>query len=341
MDERGKYKPPEAIEQSQQEIEETATNPEEQKSLEVALEKLAIIEDPDFHDFAVRFVSSEEYQHILQEGRFFSQKEVYRPNIGNYDLVDEEVKNFQQWLEHWLKLANTYNKFEQRRHGWATVTDQLTDWGISTKIMREYEELLGQLRTAHTNTLANIQEQQRNISDVRSQTMANFRERLLEKYKYLFMEFSEPEGSVGQSRLKERFTEEQIQTIQNFLHSSDFLDSPENLRSLINAIAYEEEVKGPSWDRTEQYHLLLIFSQEALSSRANQYRREWGHLRNETESEPHMLLGTVALVPNKELYQQIANLSSHAGEWAHPILDRHGIVRYPRQETAEEIEAEN
>ena len=137
--------------------------------------------------------------------------------------------------------------------------------------------------------------------------------------------------------------ESNLKILNEFLEGPDYLEKDKsNLRKVINALAY-----SPKQYRRDsrQYHLALVLDVSGASVGGSALNREWGYVGGATDwrgkstyEKGNAILGAVATMPNKELWQEMSELSSHAGEMAHPILDRNGVVRWPEPSKQEEDE---
>lgn len=87
----------------------------------------------------------------------------------------------------------------------------------------------------------------------------------------------------------------------------------------------EAAMKREGWDRP--YHLALIVSNDAIDFPSIMDR--WVSIPEGKRGQGQYLLGAVACLPDKELWRQMSILAERAGEFAHPILDSRGNVRYP------------
>lgn len=108
-------------------------------------------------------------------------------------------------------------------------------------------------------------------------------------------------------------------------------DSPEAIRYRINKAAYAYQPKPKDIMNQEgfdrQYHIAMVFAHSVIDDPTE--HDSWSRFTNKGDTASS-LLGAVACMPNKELWQEMSKISSEASDWAHPIFDSHGIIRYPR-----------
>lgn len=63
------------------------------------------------------------------------------------------------------------------------------------------------------------------------------------------------------------------------------------------------------------------------------YYANWRKLNTEERVDEYKIsdhfLGTIVIMPNKELIKNVIEMFSHGGELAHPVFDHAGNLKYP------------
>lgn len=124
-------------------------------------------------------------------------------------------------------------------------------------------------------------------------------------------------------KLKGSLVEQYIKGLFQFTSGNN---SQASVRSAINALSYmEKDENVVGWNR--QYHIVLVFSDRVLRDNQIEENPNWGNVNME---DPEGCLGAIAIMPNRELWQEMCEKSAQAGERAHPVFDSIGVVRYPK-----------
>jgi len=122
--------------------------------------------------------------------------------------------------------------------------------------------------------------------------------------------------------------ESALQSISAFLADSSAQASREELRKVFHDMVHT------SWENEGRvpYHMALVFGQEAISESESYGKSHWRYLEDQgTHQQPpeEFLLGAIAIMPNKEIWQEMIAKSQHAGPLAHVVFDCKGNVRFP------------
>ena len=112
----------------------------------------------------------------------------------------------------------------------------------------------------------------------------------------------------------------------------------EEIRSIFREAAHSssgEDTNREDDQTLRPYHLATIFDTNALSN--NSYNSgvtkngaEWSNLNYLSAASGEHLLGTIAILSDREVMQSLLRHAKTAGEWAHAIFDKNGNVRYPK-----------
>lgn len=123
------------------------------------------------------------------------------------------------------------------------------------------------------------------------------------------------------------FSEDSLRVIHDFLTTDTFEHT--SLREVIHAIAYARLGKDRD---SAQYHIAMVFNTAGIYG----LEHAWANLdqrmiklNNLTPSQ--CILGAIALMPNKELWETMITADAQAQDASHPIFDRNGVVRYPSE----------
>jgi hypothetical protein len=352
---------------------ETEIQPNQERlSEETARSKLTILENPDFKDFAVRFMGIKEYRRFFENGILEGREATIFGKERARRLMNENTwqPSFREYVE----------SAQKRRHGWEDVAYDQTNWPESNLDMTAYNKLIEELKKTHREASGNpdkrvaVLEKFRekvtpwihsvipmrnavnnygdlklmasedfpeiNMQDVvnESDKVENFEDRQ-EVFQRFFPNSSDTlqrQWRLLQTKLVESNTDAgNVAIIDDFLSDEEYLTRDrENLRKVINAIAF-----GPKLSRqSSQYHVALILDIEGAAVGGASLQRSWGYLGGlkdykdqPTYKKERAVIGAIATVPNKEIFQEMTELSSHSGSIAHPIFDAQGVVRWPRQ----------
>lgn len=300
--------------------EEPSSEQIESNSETVATKKLEKLMSPDCPDFAVRFANIEEYRKVMNEGKFVSTL-AWKSEVGaSYTSTGERVSAFESWLK------NGSRRWE------ATIAKQ-TEWDISAANLRDYENLMWDFKEIHQ------QVKSEGVKDIRAETINRFRDHIQKWKKYRTFVYAPPTmGKMIAAALSdlpdyetERFDSESVEKVRSFFESKQPV-SRKQLRKVVQLITNAEE-KVTEDDRSSmkyhsrQYHVAMIVDSAGIMEHSRFH--DYAHFQ-QTAVEDN-LLAIVAIMPNKELWQEIRDRSSKGGKLAHAIFDSKGILRYPAE----------
>ncbi len=145
-----------------------------------------------------------------------------------------------------------------------------------------------------------------------------------------------------QINIIKRYGEENLRIVAEWLKNPNYLDGKDNLRKVMWALS-----TAPSVDEdpeARQYHLAVIYGIDALSPGDSGWGMGWQNInenrsqRNSTEEQSvlaQQMLGAISVMPDKQLYQRMSELSASAGDFSHPVFDSLGYVRWPKNKGEE------
>lgn len=172
----GGYRPEDTVIEPEAHEETPPVETEESPERSIAKRKLSVLENPNFRDFAVRFVDRAEYDAILAN-QALGGKEVFvfqsnPENYGKTPFIAGRIpeSNLSPSFSEYLALG--------RDLGWYTVAEAQTDWHYSLESLRNSQLFLSLLRKAHKSA----QEDEDKTQPIRSRTLSRFREYLKEEF---------------------------------------------------------------------------------------------------------------------------------------------------------------
>lgn len=180
------------------------------------------------------------------------------------------------------------------------TSGDLTNWsGILDHDLKTSDELMFALRAAHGK------------SNSRKSFQSMLPEELLDV----------------KDRLWKTLSPKDIPKIDRFI-TDPSLYSKENYRALLNDVG--RHVASERDENTAQYHIMAVFSPTTIGDETSGYGfNDWKVLRK--GAKPSDLLAAYAMLPQKDLYKDMIELSSDAGELTHPIFDNQSILRWPSE----------
>ncbi|MDO8183481.1 MAG: hypothetical protein Q7T49_00655 [bacterium] len=146
--------------------EETKTEIEQENSQQIAQEKLEILKSPEFKEFAIRFMTQEEYAKMMTAGQFMPGREVYVFNETNGNSV-----SFAEYLD-------------ENKGDWREAIYKQTEWSHGNVDLNMADEFLKGLRKAHEKVLQESSDKK----DIRKKVLVIFRENLENYLKQLSLE---------------------------------------------------------------------------------------------------------------------------------------------------------
>lgn len=275
----------------------------ERQSLDVAKSKLEKILNPMFDAFAVRFMNIAEYEQMMTEERFqASEVLVFRPRRGEPKLYE----NFSDFLA-WSK------------RNWYDVIRHFTDWDCSGIQALTHDALSKLLWQAHEEAL----QLEPNPQVIEKQTIAMFRKKL----KVFLKDFTRND------KFHVRTAKQQL-----LWRNREYPSTMQEIRTILREAAHsssgeDAHERGKGNDASRPYQLAMIIDPNALL--ANSYNSgvtkngaEWSNL-NRFDGDGNHLLGTIAIMSDREIMQSLLLCSKTGGKWAHAVFDKYGGIRFP------------
>jgi hypothetical protein len=352
--------PEEEIEKTNISGQEQVLSPEEQGSLEVAKRKLARLLDPEFKDFAVRFMTSQEYMEMVENRKitkgeaFVFTKSDQDDGISFKDYLDKANGDWLRTIERqteWshssfnIEMASNFvsmlNRSRQQvKETQGGVPDNYREEVIKDfrkslihllRIGLEGNDPLNSLSRDVMASLPNDEAEQASRSAFDSRMTPEQRQERDEYWKRLRQNIDE--GS------RERYGEQNWEIFKNFYQDENWLKTKGNLRLLYNALCRVNNPKIDDYFRlatggyqNKQYHVAAVFDLSAIGFKGSWSHEKWGLLQasQEDDQSAAQLQGAISVMPIKEMWEEMVEVSSHAEAMAHPIFDSYGLVRYPK-----------
>lgn len=326
----------------------------EHKSPEhLAEEKLQRLESNSFDAFAVRFMNIEEYQRLL---------------------IEQNPPAPREWNEF---RYQTFREFmRDSSEDWQTSVEFLTDWTPSTEGLDMQKELVHRIEKAKQGAKREIEKNPElgKTTTVRQQAMKSFQKNLLwemEKEatvrsavipqlsaqiqlenqggKYgVFSEIIMKERTKLLTRddldaLKKEYAdptnktalpEETVIAIHKFFTNPEDITKQE-LRAIVQELAEMRgsETFGFRGTKTRQYQVGVIFELQDTSNGMGE-TQYWN--QGELGAENH-ILGAIVTTPNRELLEKVVQIASKSGDRAHPVIDSHNLVQFPKNSRGKQI----
>lgn len=354
------YKNPEL-----QNNEEKQFSPEQlEYSEKIAKEKLEKILDPNFSDFAVRYMNIEEYKQILETGEIKNEVTVY----GGNSPLKENVNNFLNDA-HWRVESHTNSEIISgisRNAIWKLtqniklIESENKKKNFDQKMELIREQILDYLNTFHRISHINnfvdpksffnkmsflSEQQQKDIRDnfinkigtshyVDYDFVDDFTKEKLSEYNLNNKQKNVVKEYLNSLELELKIGKENMQVITDFKNNNEFLKEKNNLRKLITAIGF---VFDPfSGQQHRQYHLAVIFDSKTFGLKSSKWIDQWTQFDDNTneklsESEKGKgILGAISIIRLKETYKEMIELEKGSGDFAHPVFDSSGTLRWPK-----------
>ena len=328
-------------------------SPEIQESKEAALAKLKILMDPNLRRFGVRLVSEAEYRSIMETHDLQNREvAIKRPGgiIGS-EAISEVYQNFLEYLksgnklEYDKKLEKLGLSVHKDEDPWFQRIADQSRWTESGVKQHTHHMLLELFKEARKE--ASKQKKEKAGGKVKDLTNKEFRERFMEmvdnggiaglpirtvdgspKKIQIKQLFEKKEPTSKESLLKD-IPEEDLQVIREFFENPDF-GGAGKIRRFINVFSrLAPHLVERSSRPEEQYELALIFDDKIVQDDPSASFDHWGRLPK-GKTNGTSLLGAIVIIPDKERVKEFVDISKTAGEWAHPVFDRNGVVSYPK-----------
>ena len=281
----------------------------QKESIKIAIWKLHKIMEPSYSAFSVRFVNIEEYKEIITNGCLPEAKEIFVFGQNSRNKLSK-----QSYMHHVESSHKDFFSFaDYLKFGWENgdsreyVARVQTNWEIGN-----YNLFSTQLLFSYFKKTKEEMRDKKLTKDKYNKYFANsLRDKIVSESRYNIKE------TVKKSK--------EWSVIRNFINNPDFLfENPNNLRTLFNALAYAKYEQ-----QTKQYHIAVIYDSDAVVpiSDGNNYHH-WSNISS--DSKPHHIVAAIAVMPNKELWNKMTEISSGSGKLAHPIFNRTGELKWPK-----------
>lgn len=359
------YKNPELQSKNEQEF-----APEQLKISETtAREKLDKISDPDFKDFSVRYVNIEEYRHILETGELqgqvilhgqfggdpfvkFKDKARWGLNRTNWANVSGVSLGFANNLVELIKEVEKTNKDKERevklekiREGILVIIKHMQNLPYSNQNRIKDEE--DKVATFLTR-------------DVLEAIKSDFKKYIIEDRKSFVIVSREYIPMLSERFPGLHLNEEQSRILNYYLVSlneelcfgranidiffkvqndPEYIKKPGALREIVNALAYLQD--NSLTEQSRQYEIALILDDATFgfkSEKSFMSYETWGsfegakNIENLSDDEKRKgLLAAISIMPLKDLYGEMIDLEKGSGEFAHPVFDNKGNLKWPKE----------
>jgi|SRR3989344_1170476 len=294
-------------------------SPEREESLEIARRKKEKLLSPEFSEYAVRFMNLAEYEHMMESGEIPSREAV--------------VQRGSSFADHMKYVVATGPR-------WENEAKNLTDWRMGTENIADHSGVMRLLGATAKEVAATPD---MTTDERRVATLRKFREKLLRGPFKIFREARRwaedlkmvarvPAAKQEAEEYAKVYGEEKLRTLCDFMNNETYLDDGKKVHDIISIISFAPT--AGAHESTRKYHVMTIFDKSALSGRRSwQGIASWEHLRQLAEEDydpQEAVLGTVAIIPDGDLLNELIDKSSKAGKLAHVILNHKGKVIYPR-----------
>lgn len=215
-----------------------------------------------------------------------------------------------------------YLKAQAKFDRWHWTIEEQTNWDSSAKDVNIGRDV------RHIAYEAYLEELEKGTEDLRSRTLQHFAH-ALQSYR-------------GRKAHSTDIIERALENPPSHLSEVDSLKLPLIKDFLTNPAEFTKEkirevfdsiVRNPLEEKLmmSPYHILVVLSQSAVTSITSMGRSDWRFLKKREEgAAPDQILGAVALLPHKTLYQDMLNIHPQNPLVSHPIFDFKGNVRFPK-----------
>jgi len=131
------------------------------------------------------------------------------------------------------------------------------------------------------------------------------------------------------------FGEENSKVLRKLKSSPSYITEPGALREVMNALSYAMDHHD---SKNRQFQVAVVLDDDIFEFGVREYRdRKWGSfaLSKKFQSLSDVkkkkgLLAAISIVPLKDLYKEMVELERGSGDFAHPIFDNQGVLRWPK-----------
>lgn len=306
-------------------------------SEKVAREKLVRVMDPEYKDFAIRYVNLEVYREMLETQILHKQDK-------------QEVKQVILWEGKSLKEV-----LEKDRLDDSWTMNQLTDWGPESTRSRGKERGIS---LSIDDEREDKEEREKREGRRHERLKAELMRRV--SLRGEFLDEWKAQSADEQKETEERVGKENLELLQKARDNPEYVNERGAMRKIYNALVYVEDDTKPERDsesfsrseflmaQTRQYQIALIFDTKVVrtfgpdeSPLFQGMAGTYWQLISTDFSDPKRqrgLVAAVSLIHLKDLSREMVALERGSGDLAHPILSVLGrpqdrgriVVRWPK-----------
>lgn len=296
-----------------------------ENSERIAQKKLKKILEKNFNEFSIRYINIEEYKQILQTIDLSGEVILHGPEskpFGNVDLLYNKpsIESFQEFLK---TICNPDKIWE------------MTNWDSSMFSSKIATEILRVIKNSQENS---------------SGLPINERYKLIRENILDFLKNEKVGGVKINSRLN--YGDKNLEILNSFLNNQNFFKEGGNLRELVNAIVYAVDNPESSSGKDKgsfgrQYQIAVVFDNKIFNFKPQLPMGGacWSlflNMENLSDTQKkNGLLAAVSVIPTKELYQEMIEIEKNTGDFAHPVFDQKGIIRWPKKYSHESVKNDN
>jgi len=336
--------------------------------------KLAEITSPEFQKFGIRFINSGEYRIMMEQGHPWERSEMYCPCYDSEQFpkgtsLNDYVAHAQNEGWHWLMQSQTMMRFWDNDYRAGKIMQQELKRAYDERgkgkrdgVLRQFSKGIQRYLPKKTDTyepMRLIEHAQLKL-DYSSLSRSTRRqiEKLVRTQEHPVYEMRSKDSAdieaisnfVEKQELPEAETKKTVfestmyysQEIARLLLRKPTSLNRHQFRAVMRRIMYypkdrfgAERLSERRPDSEEQYHIALVFGQEAIRPAYNNHPSMSHKWRTYGTTERSMAENTVlqtgvkaalALMPDRDLKREMISLQEDAGLLAHPILDSKGKV---------------
>lgn len=320
---------------------------ESSEAREFAKQKLEKLMSDDFTDFGIRMMHITEYEKMMKEKKWMSKEIFWHGTNGEYYQYPSDRKH---------EKSHTFSEFLKTAidEGWTEASLKMTMWGgdlgAGSTALVGYEDMMRKLKEAHRI------ESKSGSEEIRQRTLRRLSETIrgvismgLPGINRMFKNGTYSKENLkpdGETVVPVDLLNKQRTAMQKLL------DDPENVTNEELRLIYDESIRGyPGeeifniWDnvasfaRLRPYQVAVVFDQKAFEKPNPQQiipgvaETSWGYLNDNLDisfDAGECILGSIALLPNKGLENDILANAKKDTSWAHPVIRSGGNVLWPK-----------
>jgi len=335
----------------------------------VAREKLSKIENPEFKDFSVRYVNLEEYKRILETGEFDGQVILHgqsdgRPfvdfkkwarwgidrtnwvNISGVSVgVADNLISIIKSVEHEHKDEDRDVKLEKIRNSFLEMINRMRHYPFRDNV--EFDTLEKNVaETVGGSVVKDIKNEFQNyIKDKQGSFIwdkaSDFIDNFSERHPAIILN-EEENDKLNQYLLnlveELRFGRSNINIFFKLKNNPEYIKEKGALRKITNALTYLQDSEMMTESR--QYEIALIIDDAVFGFKTGgdqMWDESWGSFKASknaslsAEERKKGLLAAISIMPLKELFEEMKDLEKGIGDFAHPIFDNKGRLKWPEK----------